>query len=271
MRHLYSVAFVILVVFTSAAIAADFHVSPDGDDDAAGTADAPWQTLEKASQGLQPGDTVILMPGDYAGQWKPQADGTADQPITLKAQTRRAVRLIGSGNNTHAVHIEGRSHIQVEGLCIQPEPRKGRWMLVRDSSNITITDCQMQDGTGGMPFHIDGCDQVRMQNCLIRRFVGGNMARVSNSTHVLIEGCAISRTGHSPLQFYPDESNQFIVIRGCVFHNGWGRNFEHFGTKDILFEHNILTNALNGGRSADAKAKCLFKRGIFRFNRIYRN
>ncbi|MBD3293484.1 MAG: hypothetical protein GF393_11210, partial [Armatimonadia bacterium] len=123
----------------------------------------------------------------------------------------------------------------------------------------------------GMPMLIDGCDQVRIIDSVIREYIGHNMARVANSSHVLIEGCSISRTGHCPLQFYPDDSTQFCIFRGNVFHAAWGRNFALRNVHHMLFEGNIVTNAFNSGRSASSVAKFWPMRGIFRHNRVFDN
>ncbi len=45
--------------------AADFFVSPQGDDANAGTVDQPWRTIQKAADTLAPGDTVFVRDGVY--------------------------------------------------------------------------------------------------------------------------------------------------------------------------------------------------------------
>jgi hypothetical protein len=46
--------------------AAEFYVAPGGDDGASGTLAAPWRTIARAQQAVQPGDTVYLRGGRYA-------------------------------------------------------------------------------------------------------------------------------------------------------------------------------------------------------------
>src|SRR5690606_1633762 len=82
---------------------------------------------------------------------------------------------------------------------------------------------------------------------------------------------AISHAGHSPLQFYPDGSNQYVVLRGNVFHATWGRPLELFAARDVLIENNIVTHAYHGGQSASASSHLLADGLIFRFNRLFRN
>jgi hypothetical protein len=257
---------------TSFATAAEHFLSPAGDDEAAGTREAPWRTLEKAADAVRAGDTVTLLPGRYPGSFAPTESGTADAPIVLRAEPRLSARLIGSGDDSIALLLDGLAHIRVEGLHVAPDPERGRWLHVRGCSNVTIEDCRMEDSGGGMPAHIEDSEQVQVRGSVFQRHTGGiNMFRISGVTRLLFEGNVISRAGHSPLQFYPPNTNRFMVIRGNVFHAAWGRSFEFFHDRDVLFEHNIITHAFNSGWSGSSNAKLGFTRGIFRFNRVFRN
>ncbi len=269
MKPTLAITLALVIAMTAPVHAAEYFLAPDGGDDLAGTREQPWRTLEKAAREAEPGDTVTLLAGSYPGSFSPANSGAADARIVFRAEQPRTVTLVGDGAETWPVSLNETSHVVVDGLDIIPDP-PGRWLEARNSQHITIRDCLMEGPNDGMPFHVDGCDQVKLIGSTLResRF---NMARFSHTSHILVEGCSITRAGHSPLQFYPDESNRWVVIRGNVFHCKWGRNFEFFSTRDILFEDNIITNAYHGGSSADPMGKCLFDRGIFRFNRIFRN
>ncbi len=269
--HGLCIAALALVMSVHAVQSAEYFVSPTGDDANAGTREAPWQTLEKASEAPEPGDTVTLLPGRYSGTLQPANGGTADAPIIFRAEPRREAVLIGSGDDSYAAVLRDVAHVRVEGLTIRPDPERSRWMLVENCSHVVIDDCRMEDGGGGMPMYVTGCDQVRVSNSIIQRYRGGNMFRVGDSTHVVIEGNSISRAGHSPLQFYPTGSNNQVVVRGNIMHGGWGRHGEHFNTDDVLFEGNIISHSVNSGRSADAMAQLMWDNCIFRFNRVFYN
>lgn len=248
-----------------------FYVSPDGDDAHAGTVDAPWKTLAYVNGQASPGDTIMFFPGTYEGVLRPTQSGTREAPITFKALERRSARIAGDAGAGYALQLIRVEHVRIEGLHVKTTSDIGRWLLVENAKHIHIDDVLMEDARGSMPFLITDSEQIHVRNSVIRRYIGGNMARVSHSSRILFEGNAISRTGHSPLQFYPVGSNQYVVVRGNVFHPAWGRAFEFFATRDLLFEGNIVTNSYDGGRSADPAAKILSKNSIFRFNRIFRN
>ena len=262
--------FVMAVMVAAPCEAAQYYLSPDGNDAAAGSHEAPWQTLRKASEAAEAGDTVILLPGEYEGQLRPVNRGTAEKPIVFRAEPRMGARLIGAEGAVSIV-LEDVEHVRVEGLLVRPKAPRSGWMIIRNSANVVIDDCHMADSTGPMT-HVDNCEDIRILNSVFHRHTGGiNMFRVSGLTRLVFEGNAISRAGHCPLQFFPPNTNQHLVIRGNVFHSAWGRNFEFFHDRDVLFENNIITHAFNSGWSASSHAKLNFTRGIVRFNRVFRN
>ncbi|MCY2992743.1 MAG: right-handed parallel beta-helix repeat-containing protein [Planctomycetota bacterium] len=67
------------------AMAAEYEVSPSGNDASAGTKAAPWQTLAKASAVAAPGDTVYLGAGTYRETIRPVKSGEAGKPIRFVA------------------------------------------------------------------------------------------------------------------------------------------------------------------------------------------
>lgn len=250
-----------------------FYVSPSGSNENPGTFEQPWATVQYAASRAVPGDTILFLPGEYHGVLRPTRSGSAEAPIVFKSLERRQARLVGDAGASHAVDLSGIEYVHVEGFHIRPKSDQGRWMLIDRAKHIRIDDVLMEEARGGIPFTITHSDHVQIRDSVMRIFTGSshNMVRVSNSNYLLFEGNAISRAGHSPFQFYPDSSSRFVVVRGNVFHAAWGRNFEFFGTRDILFEHNIVTNALDSGRSTSSNAKFTTDHGIFRFNRIFRN
>ncbi|MDR2849212.1 MAG: right-handed parallel beta-helix repeat-containing protein [Verrucomicrobiota bacterium] len=92
--------FVLLLVsllVCAAAQAAEFHVSPAGRDDAAGSPAAPFQTIGRAAQAAYPGDTVTVHAGVYREWVNPPRGGTGDGArIVYRAAPGERVELKGS-------------------------------------------------------------------------------------------------------------------------------------------------------------------------------
>ena len=73
-----------LLLFLSAALsAAEFHVSPKGNDKNPGSAAAPFATLRRAAAAAGPGDTVKIAPGLYREQFTFRKSGKKGAPITF--------------------------------------------------------------------------------------------------------------------------------------------------------------------------------------------
>ncbi len=76
----------ILGLGTASAGAAEYFVSPDGRDDAAGTSAASaLRTVQAGIDRLRPGDTLTLAPGEYAERIALRKRGTRDRPVTIRA------------------------------------------------------------------------------------------------------------------------------------------------------------------------------------------
>lgn len=83
-----SFLFVILFLLLSGAycLGAEFYVGLNGDDTADGlTPETAWKSIQRGVDELNPGDTLILLPGEYTEQIKIGKSGSPDQPITIRA------------------------------------------------------------------------------------------------------------------------------------------------------------------------------------------
>ncbi|KAL4736545.1 hypothetical protein BDV11DRAFT_211117 [Aspergillus similis] len=80
-----------------AVLAADIYVSPDGSDDAAGTIDAPLQSIQLAVDQATAGSTIYLRGGTYSPTTNIQItkSGTASAPYVLRAYEGESVIIDG--------------------------------------------------------------------------------------------------------------------------------------------------------------------------------
>jgi len=79
---------------------AQYYLSPEGSDDAPGTAEQPWQTIDRANQALQVGDEAIFLPGDYPGTIAPERSGAPDAPIVYRSAEPLAATLTAAQGAT---------------------------------------------------------------------------------------------------------------------------------------------------------------------------
>jgi hypothetical protein len=122
------------LLLTGALPAADFHVSPRGDDAAAGTRDQPFASIARAQRAAGPGDTVLLHGGTYAMSeamiarreriWAHvillDKSGQAGKPIRYRAAAGERPLFDFSavkpaGLRVHAFEVRG-SHLHLEGI-----------------------------------------------------------------------------------------------------------------------------------------------------------
>ena len=93
----------------TATFAAEWFVSPDGDNSAAGTSEAaPWRTIQYAVTSASANDTIILLPGDYAeGSATTTVGGNStsrvviDKKLTIRSRDGRdKTRIVGAWDTT---------------------------------------------------------------------------------------------------------------------------------------------------------------------------
>lgn len=111
-----------------------YYVAPNGNDSNPGTESEPWQTIQKAADTLQPGETVYIRGGTYTGTVSFRESGIERQPVSNVnlIQGNRAVfgsSLIGvsagdylyvyrswqSNNGAFRIAAVGSDYIEVEG------------------------------------------------------------------------------------------------------------------------------------------------------------
>jgi hypothetical protein len=138
-RRTLPLAFAMLAAFalpSAPAAAADYFVSPDGDDAADGlSALTAWETLTHAADEVGPGDTVHVGDGDYQGFYL-ETSGTPGSPI----------RFVGEGDNVRitednpetpdGINLEGASYVIVEGFVVDGRTRTGIRAVTAD--HVTI-------------------------------------------------------------------------------------------------------------------------------------
>jgi hypothetical protein len=95
-------------------------VAPAGNNSSSGSQQAPWATLQHASDSVQGGDTVIVEAGTYTGfvmGWDFPQGGTAGAPITFQAQSGVVIDAPNS-HTADGIDLEGCSYVTIEGFTV---------------------------------------------------------------------------------------------------------------------------------------------------------
>jgi slime mold repeat-containing protein len=175
-----------LLVMPCKALAADYFVAPDGNDDASGAAQSkPFRTLRRAVEAAtQPGDTVWIRGGVYpADNWNNQLSlthsGTATAPITFRNYPGELPILDGSelyedgasGIEPVAPATAPVAFVRIIGVVARNWGTSGfsnGWpenVPNLASSNISFINC-IADGNGVNGFSFAGAANVTIQNSI---------------------------------------------------------------------------------------------------------
>lgn len=148
MRPLLIAALVPLIIPQSRA--ADFFVSPSGNDSGPGSKTSPWKTIQHAASRMKPGDTARVLPGTYREKVEVRVSGLPGKPVTFQAEGQ----VIVSGKGVEGENIfliENRSHVRLVGFDIRENLgcKDGSGVRVRGSgSHIEIRNCRIHDIRG---------------------------------------------------------------------------------------------------------------------------
>jgi hypothetical protein len=127
MRALSGLLLPLLLLAATTADAAPlrtFYVATTGSDAAAGSAAAPWRTLQHAADAVRAGDLVVVRPGRYAG-FNLETSGSAADPIVFSAEPGVIVDTPNPVRPQEGINLEGASWIVIEGFTVIGMPRTG--------------------------------------------------------------------------------------------------------------------------------------------------
>ncbi|MFN2352079.1 MAG: right-handed parallel beta-helix repeat-containing protein, partial [Kiritimatiellia bacterium] len=193
-------------------------VSPDGDDSAAGTAQATaWRTLRQAVSALRPGHTLYLEPGAW------------DETLVLEG-------LHGEKTNPIRIRVRGR------GRAVLSELR------IRDCANLELEGLGLAGDAAVI--EVRGSHGIVLRRCWVTRAAPGAGIVVGASRHVTLEHCAVAGGGVGLLL---DESHDVELVSSLLA--AAGAQIELRGdTRDFWSEYNAFAISSGGAPLAATPA-----------------
>ncbi|MBA3391100.1 MAG: right-handed parallel beta-helix repeat-containing protein, partial [Deltaproteobacteria bacterium] len=236
-----------MLLLVDVARAGTWHVATTGNDTAAGSVTAPWRTIQRASNAVAPGDTVIIHAGTYLG-FTVGAAGTEAQPIAFVADG--VVRIDGAATlDRDAVHIESASWIRIEGLTVTGAKRAG--ISAMECDHITVRG-NVTDANARWGVFSSFCDDLVIENNQTSRSGTEHGIYVSNSgDRPVIRGNTIFGNGMCGIHMNGDISvggdgviSGAIVERNRIYDNGklGGSAINGDGVRDAVIRNNVLDN-----------------------------
>lgn len=257
----------ILALGTGSLFAADYYISPTGDDGNSGVQAKPWKSIAKANNALQPGDTAFLMNGEYRDRIEPARSGASGRYITYQAYQDHKPTITAPPGKV-AIVLNNRSYIRIDGLTVDGkkpwlDSNIDKWADLEGANNNIIQNSEFKYAKGWYAFFLVNSHNNKLLNNRMYH-VGtfwneataegmGDMIGLHCANNNLIQGNHLSRGGHNLLHV----SGNYNVIRGNTFDNKWGDNIGYRSveltanqrncSKAIgfnVFENNILKNSL---------------------------
>jgi parallel beta-helix repeat protein len=257
-----------LAVFgpSTTAWAADHWVGPTGNDAASGSQAAPWASIQHAVDAMQPGDSVTVADGSYAGFWMRNRQGDAQHVFTIRAAHAGAAKITGpsatASDPSDAVQLVSVSFAVIDGFDVTGASRAG--ISIRtfgdetgaDTTDDVVQNCRSHDnGAGVTAGRHDGIFTGFARNV---RLQGNEVDH--NSEH----GIYVSNSADNPViraNLSRDNTANGLQINGDASTGGDGV------ISNWLIEDNVVSG--NGGASAINLDGATF--GTLRNNLVYGN
>src|SRR5690625_1927956 len=266
------VLFWVLLIGAAVAEAATYFVDqnhPQADDRNPGSEEQPWRTLRHAmSVSLKPGDTVIVRPGVYdasGGTWNrpalnPATSGTADAPITFRAEPRHGARLDAGGYDS-PIGSFARDYVVIDGFEIESSAGLGVMIFGhhhRRVRGVVVQNMKVHGMRGAGAGNTDGIRVENATGAVVRNneiFDITNSSRTTNasgvklyySDNIVVENNLIYDVVAGVKE---KEEGQDIHIRRNYIHSCLAgmelMNQNHTTTARYHFYQNIVAGCTNG-------------------------
>lgn len=227
--------FWLAAIFTLCAWASDYHVSPRGDDNNAGTNRRPWRTLQKVSGAeFRPGDRILLGGGrTFAGPLLLDAKDNGSEGKRITVTSYGAGRATIDGGAGPAMEIQGASYVTVKNLKLTGAGRKtgskSSGLVLKDVAKIEVDEVEVSGfRTSGVA--IDGAKDTRITH--VHAYENGGAGISSDggvSTNLYVGYCLTENNPGDPTVRDNHSGNGIVIgkAKGAVIeycesrYNGW--------------------------------------------------
>jgi parallel beta-helix repeat protein len=206
--------------------ATNYYVSPSGNDDADGQLETPFQTIQRASYAVVPGDTVFIRNGIYE-TFNPESiilymtiTGTEGNPITYRNYPGETPILKLNSNNWAAITTNGCNYIIIDGLTI-----------VGNNDNVTLAYALSQQLNTNNPTTSGNGIAINAEYT----------NETNKSQHTIVRNCKVSKCGGGGIYTYG--ADYTTIENNTVFECGW---YTPYGNSGISMYQNNNSDASTG-------------------------
>ena len=238
-----------------------FYVAPGGSNSAAGTAAAPWATLQHAANVVSAGDRVVVRPGNYKGFYL-SARGTPGNPIEFFAEPGVLINVPTDGaGNQDGINLERAWHVIIDGFAVTGMPRAGVRSVglpTEFAKFVTIRNVHAYDN-GYWGIFTGHVNDLLIENNETSGSTIEHGIYVSNSgDRPVIRGNRSWGNRSNGIHMNGDESeggdgviSDALVSGNIIYDNGLGggSGINMDGVQDSRIENNLIYNAHSSGIS----------------------
>jgi len=199
-----------------------------------------YPSLNAAAAITQPGDTIIIHGGTYAGGLTiTNLKGAADQWITIRNAVGETVIFEGGGN---AIQLVEPAYLHIFGLTFQHQTGNGvntddGGSYATPALHVVFENCVFRDmsasGNNDL-LKLSGLDYFEIRNCDFRNgAAGGSGIDMVGCHHGIIQGNHFENLGSNSIQC--KGGTEHIRIEGNFFRNGGQRTLNLGGSTGLQF------------------------------------
>jgi hypothetical protein len=221
--------------------AAELYVAEYGLDSNPGTSASPLRSIGAASQYAQPGTTVHVAQGTYAGGIKTTTSGTMALPIRYVSTPKWAARIVPPENSTSEAGWDNRgAFVIIDGFEVDGRQYNGgtRWSegIYTSGSGSTVTNTHVHDLAANIPCSSHGGGGILGDSY----YLGTDIDLIGNIVHDV--GPPLCRFIHG---LYQTASGR--VVNNLVYRiSGWGIHLWH-DANHVMVANNTVFNSAEGG------------------------
>ncbi len=247
-----------LQIATLPALGETYYVAPPpaGDDANPGTLASPWATLQHAADTVQPGDSVLVRAGSYAGAHF-TTSGTAAQPIVVRAFAGEQPEVTADNAVTpDGLNLEGASHMVIEGFRVDGRTRAGIRAVLCE--HVTVRD-NRTDANGRWGIFTGFCDDLLIEHNHTTGSIDEHGIYVSNSgDRPVIRDNLIHGNFAAGIHMNGDVSqggdgviSNALIENNVIYDNGLGgaSGINMDGVQDSLVRNNLIYDSHASGIS----------------------
>ena len=210
----------LLLLFSSKAVAKDWHVPQD------------FSSIQAAIDAASPGDRIIL------------GEGTYDESIVL----RSSLSIIGQSpeltviqsRNSGVIHISQLENVSLSGLTVDGRNMVDRVVTIDRSRYISLVHLVIRN-TLGTDLSIANSDNITIDGCEIRYSGGAGIANLFSSGRILNSLFAFNKW-HLTIG---NSSSDLLIVERCRFTEAVEHSISYTGSSDAkdLFINNIIAES----------------------------